>query len=440
MKRTVLVFVLVILVASAMVVWSEGQTESEEKVLVVWSWQHEPLEKIMNEKVIPSFESKNPNVKIDFETPGRTSEVNEKFVISSQGGAAPDVVGLQHAYLPNHVYLGNVDPVDLEVFGVNSMKEYGDLWAGGHAILGWEDNYYGVAIEASSYTMVINAEHFREAGLDPDHDYPLTWEKGDRSVASIGKKLTKREGDKIVREGYGLATHPSGSMLVYYNMLGNLGKELLKADGKSTNITSSESRRILQTLRDFTFDSKISLPGGLRNAAIKREEFQNGTASMMNTIWSWYDPVIAQYPDVYKNGDGVKFIKNPSYFDGNPYSTKYGALWVVSSQSENKKEAWTFQKELLSYAEDFLATGLFVPVKGYEKSAGAQQAKDFDLFADILALPGSEQIRTGEATAIWQNALVKVLFEDADIDEALETAEKEFREYLPEIPYSMAAK
>ena len=47
--------------------------------------------------------------------------------------------------------------------------------------------------------------------------------------------------------GYGLATHPQGSILVYYNMLGNLGKDLLTADGKSTNIASPESQRVLQT-------------------------------------------------------------------------------------------------------------------------------------------------------------------------------------------------
>ena len=45
---------------------------------------------------------------------------------------------------------------------------------------------------------------------------------------------------------------------------------------------SPESQRVLQTFRDFTFEYQISAPGGLRNAAIKREEFQNGTASMMN--------------------------------------------------------------------------------------------------------------------------------------------------------------
>ena len=50
---------------------------------------------ILNDEVIPSFEAKYPNVKVLYEQPGRTNEVHEKFLISSQGDAAPDVVGLQ---------------------------------------------------------------------------------------------------------------------------------------------------------------------------------------------------------------------------------------------------------------------------------------------------------------------------------------------------------
>ena len=440
MSRRVTLCILVLGVLGAASICAEGQGEAEEKVLEVWSWQHEPMINILNEKVIPSFEAKYPNVKVRYEQPGRTNEVHEKFLISSQGDAAPDVVGLQHAYLANHVYLGNVDPVAPEAFGVSSMQEYGDLWAGGHGILGLGDTYYGVIIEVSSYTMIINTEHFREAGLDPDTQYPLTWVEGDRSVASLGQKLTRRDGDRITREGYGLATHPQGSILVYYNMLGNLGRELLTADGKSTNIASAESQRVLQTFRDFTFEYQISAPGGLRNAAIKREEFQNGTASMMNTIWSWYRPVIEQHPEIYQDGDGVKFIPNPQYAGGEPYSTKFGSLWAVSSLSENKTEAWRFQREIMDHADDFLATGLFVPVQGYETSAGARAVQDFDMFAGLLERPGGEQIRTPEATAIWQKALAKIVFEDADIASTVGVANDEFEEYLAEVSYSLATQ
>ena len=223
-------------------------------------------------------------------------------------------------------------------------------------------------------------------------------------------------------------------------MLGNLGKDLLTADGKSTNITSPESQRVLQTFRDFTFKYQISAPGGLRNAAIKREEFQNGTASMMNTIWSWYRPVIEQFPDVYKGGDGIKFIPNPQYPDGVPYSTKFGSLWTVSSLSDNKTEAWRFQQEVMAYADSFNATGLLVPVQGYETSDAARAVQDFDMFSGILENPGGEQIRTPEATAIWQKALARIVFEDADIAATLEVANDEFEEYLAEVPYSFATQ
>ena len=433
MKAKSVVCTLVFLFATVLSV-TAGAEQEERITLEVQTWRHPPMEEIIENIVIPSFEEKYPHVTVQYDRPGTSAELNDRFIIASAGGAAPDVVGLPRAFLANQVYLGNVDPVDYEVFGVSSREEYADLWSGGHGIMGYDGEYYGIVLEASSYNMIINAEHFREAGLDPDTDYPLTWIEGERSVANIGQKLTRTEGGRIVREGYGLATEGGPSIIVYYGKLGNLGLELVNPDG-TTNIASPESVRVLETYRDFTHEYRITRPGGVGALASKREEFQAGTASMINNVWSWYRGVIEGYPDVYQDGDGIKFIPNPSYVDGEPYSSKYGSLYVVSSQSDHKKEAWAFERELMDHAELFTATGLVVPVRGFETSAAAQAIPDFDVFASVLAMPGTEQIRTPDVTAIWQNALLRVLFEDANILETLRAANEELEEYLSELPY-----
>jgi len=434
-KRVACVFVFCF--AAVLTISATGTGEEEETFsLEVQTWRHPPMEEIISNDVIPSFEAKHPNVNVVYDRPGTSAELNDRFIIASQGEAAPDVVALPRSYLANHVYLGNVDPIDLQVFGVDTQEEYAKLWSGGHGIMMYEGMYYGTVLEASSYCMVINTEHFREIGLDPEKDYPLTWIEGERSVASIGKKLTKIEGDRIVQEGYGLATEATPSIIVYYGMLGNLGKELLTPDGKSTNLASPESVRVLQTYRDFVYKYRITRPGGVGVTASKRGEFQSGTASMINNIWSWYKGVMEGYPDVYRDGDGIKFIENPSYTDGVPYSSKYGSLYLVSSQSKHKKEAWEFQKELMDHADLFIATGLLVPVRGYETSAAAQAIPDFDVFARILEYPGTEQIRTPDVATSWGNALAKVVLEeDTDIVEVLRTANEEIEEYLAGLPY-----
>ena len=150
---------------------------------------------------------------------------------------------------------------------------------------------------------------------------------------------------------------------------------------------------------------------------------------MMNTIWSWYRPVIEQFPDVYKGGDGIKFIPNPQYPDGVPYSTKFGSLWTVSSLSDHKTEAWRFQQELMAHADSFNATGLLVPVQGYENSDAARAVQDFDMFSAILKKPRRGN-RSGlpKRTAVWQKALARIVFEDADIAATLEVANDEFEE------------
>ena len=71
-KKTLLCS-LVIGVLGAASILAEGQGEPEQKVLEVWTWQHEPMINILNEQVIPSFEAKYPNVKVLYEQPGRTN-------------------------------------------------------------------------------------------------------------------------------------------------------------------------------------------------------------------------------------------------------------------------------------------------------------------------------------------------------------------------------
>jgi ABC-type glycerol-3-phosphate transport system substrate-binding protein len=145
--------------------------------------------------------------------------------------------------------------------------------------------------------------------------------------------------------------------------------------------------------------------------------------------------VLEMYPEIYQEGRGVKFVAMPRFADGQPYTTKYGSLFITLNQSKHKEEAWLFQDAILDYAGDFLATGLFIPVKGYAQSEGAKKMPGFETFREILSWPGSEQIRTNEAGAIFSEALTRVLFQQADIRSSLEAADKQMIEYLSTKPF-----
>ncbi len=439
MRKRILLACAALWLIVACAAWSAGQDEGTNKAftLTVWMWDHPPIQEIVTNIVIPAFEAEYPYVTVKYDIPDSSQDgEHKKMVIAGQANALPDVAALGAGYLAEHIYLKNVEPLDFDTFGVSSMEEFGNLYDGGQSVARWGDTFYGVPLSVATYSMILNKEHFRESGLDPENGYPLTWLEGDRSMAAVGKKLVRTEGDTIIREGYGLATHPVGSLINYYNVLGSQGVELITPDGKSTNFESPESVRVLETYRDLVFRHKVSAPGGSGRSALKREAFQNGTASIMSTIWSWYLGVIDDYPDVWKGGEGVKFFPFPLLKGASPYSDQFGSLWVTTTGSKHKKEAWAFQKVCMEHAEDFMATGLMQPIKGWENFQSAKDMMQFETFREIIAYPGSMQLMTSEVGAIWGKALTKVVFENDDIPGTLATANKELENYLKKLPYS----
>lgn len=454
MAKRITVVTLILLLICTFGIWAGGQKEdggseaaegkkAEQITLTVWMWDHPPIEDVVTKIVKPEFEAEHPNITVKYDIPAaQQAEEHKKIVIAAQADALPDVAALGGMFLAEHVHLKTVKPLDSEafkVFGVDGMEEFGQLFEGGQAIASFGDTFYGVPLSVAAYCMVLNTAHFEEAGLNPD-EHPETWLEGDRSLASIGKKLATYDGDTIVREGYGLPTHPTGSLLNFKNAFGSLGGKLLSEDGKTCNLDSPEAVRTVEMYRDLVFKHKISNPGGAGRTGLKREAFQNETASIMSTIWSWYIGVIQQYPEVWKDGKGVKFFPFPQFKDGEPYSEKYGSLWVTTTGTKHSEESWMLQKKFMEHAGDFLSTGLMVPVKGWAESEPARNLMQFDTFREILSYPGGMQLHTNEVGAMWSEAFTKVLLEDAPVKPALEKASRGVEDYLENLPYSPLPK
>ena len=85
---------------------------------------------------------------------------------------------------------------------------------------------YGLPLELTNWCIFINKKVFRSAGLDPEKDYPKTWE----DMVKISQKIVIRNGDIITRRGYDFRYK-------YYlennvPMVEQLGGQLISDDGK----------------------------------------------------------------------------------------------------------------------------------------------------------------------------------------------------------------
>ncbi len=89
---------------------------------------------------------------------------------------------------------------------------------------------YGLPLELTNWCIYLNKKVFRSAGLDPEKDYPKTWEE----MADISEKLVIRDGDILIRRGFDFR-YPY-YLTFFVPMVEQLGGDLLSSDGKKAII------------------------------------------------------------------------------------------------------------------------------------------------------------------------------------------------------------
>jgi ABC-type glycerol-3-phosphate transport system substrate-binding protein len=198
-----------------------------------------------------------------------------KYVSAFQSGTGPDMF----MALANDFALdGGANPVALPI-----PADITKIWQDALGNIYKEDGvfngkYYGFPVAGDTLMyLYINTDHFREAGLDPDRDYPKTLEE----FRAVAKKLTKYDAaGNVVRAGF-QPRFGGGSFNVaakYMPIIHNLGGRVLSPDLKRAEgfMNGPETMRAFQFLHDLVFVDKVTnVELGLPDVA-----FQQGLCSM----------------------------------------------------------------------------------------------------------------------------------------------------------------
>lgn len=155
------------------------------------------------EAVISKFQEKFPNITVEglesSEIAGEGAVDREKFTAALAAGNPPDVIKIDRfkmgGYGAKHVttILDDFikrDKIDMKKFYAATVEEvlYPPEPGGKITALPWNTD---------DRALYYNKKHFVEAGLDPNKP-PKTWEEAEE----MGIKLTKREGDQLIRAGF----------------------------------------------------------------------------------------------------------------------------------------------------------------------------------------------------------------------------------------------
>ena len=308
-------------------------------------------------RLVKTFNDSHPDIEVVAAYTGSYDDTRLKAQAAFDSGKPPAVALVSANNVPDFVIGGEIEPIDalLSAHGQDPKTFLDDFWPALHANAKADGKLYAIPYQNSTPLLYINAQAFKDAGLDPDHP-PATWAE----FVAAAQKLTKRDGDKVVRYGF--------EMPGIYDYLGWLTQTFAMSNGGQffnpynpgeVYYDQPSTRGAVQFIRDLVFKYKV-MPEGVVDPSQVSTDFFAGRAAM-----------------VMLSTGSLTFIRNGAKF---PYQVAFiprnqrnaapigGGSMVIFKKltPEQREAAWTFVSYMTSSAtlgDWSRVTGYFAPRK-----------------------------------------------------------------------------
>jgi multiple sugar transport system substrate-binding protein len=375
-KSLFLLLILAMTVPGA--VFGAGKTEEETGPITLTVWTHEdPNRTRIEERYIREFEAANPNIKVERTTQSSTKiiELVQTAFAANQG---PDIFNLsiedEYAYISN----GRVAPVNYQAAGYNNRADLINTYEAGFldpVTVG--NNIYGLPLELTNWCIYINKKVFRSAGLDPEKDYPKTWE----DMAAVSEKLVIRNGEIITRRGFDFR-YPY-YLVAMVPMVEQLGGKLISDDGKTAIVGDEAWLSFLRYMKDWGPSGK-NLGSPTYTAARSLFNRDNNDIAMATTGLYQQGRIKADNPAFFESNEWM-VIPYPKFKNAvkDTAASYYGHYYMVNAQSSKAKQdaAWKLIGFMLSHAEEYLSeVSLIQPTKALFNSPTYKSYPYSDVF------------------------------------------------------------
>lgn len=375
MKKSIIVLVALILLVSPL--FAQGAKEDTGPITLKF-WTHEdPNRTRIEERYIREFEAANPNIKIQ-----RTTQASTKLIELVQtafaANSGPDIFNLsiedEFAYIAN----GRVAPIDPKIIGYANQQALLDTYMDG--ILDpvtVNGKIYGLPLELTNWCIFLNKKVFRSAGLDPEKDYPKTWEE----MVTISQQLVIREGDILIRRGFDFR-YPY-YLVAFLPMVEQLGGQLISDDGKTAIVGEAAWLKFLTYMQQWG-PSGLNLGSPTYKNARSLFNKDNNDIGMANTGLYQIGRIKAENPAFYE-ADEFMIVPFPVFENAvkDVAGSFYGHYYMVNAQSNKATQdaAWKFIAYMLSHAEEYLTeVSLIQPTKALMASSAYKNVPYSDVF------------------------------------------------------------
>ncbi len=433
MKKVFITMLLVLALIAPM--FAQGAQEQKATLdkdapVTIIFWTHEDAARQkLEDQWIKEFMEAHPNVKIEIsrkDAEGLRQGVQTAYAADPK--TAPTVWNLpiesSHEYIEN----GLVAPVDYEVVGFKDAADMRNQYADGMIEAVYMDgDYYGIPLELTNWCIFLDKEVFRLSGLDPEKDYPKTWEE----MFEVSKKITVRDGEIIKRRGFDFRY--SYSLTYFVPMVEQLGGSLSEKDGCVNEAAWIEALTFMKKWADEGLgNSTLTAPRKLFNK-------HNLDIAMANTGLYQESRILSENPDFYNSGEWM-VVPYPVFENAvkNVAGCYYGHYYHVNSEATELQQYWGW--ELIKYflltpghAELYLTqVGLIQPLKTLMNSEVYQSMPYSEVFSADFAR--SHIVYYGKGAAAIQKqidtAINNVMLQGMDPAEAYKQLQKNVLEIL----------
>jgi multiple sugar transport system substrate-binding protein len=351
MEKRISVLILTLLLVTSAI--------SAQAAVELTYWTHEdPNRTEIENRYISEFEKVNPGVVIKRVT-NPSKKMAERILTAFAANQGPDIFNLQiedeYAYIVNQ----RLAPVDHEAAGYSSVKSIYDAYI--PKVLDpvtYEGSLYGLPLELTNWCIYVNDRVFKSAGLDPERDYPKTWE----DMVAVSEKIVIRQGEIIQRRGFDFR-YPY-YLVSMVPMVEQFGGKLISDDGKQAIVNDQAWIKFLTFMQEWGPNGKNLGSPTYKNA---RKLFNNDNNDMGMCMSGLYQAgrIRADNPEFYNSGEW-RVIPYPTFKNAvnDSACAYYGHYLVVNAQKPkmNQTMAWKFIAYMLRHSEEYLSkVGLIQP-------------------------------------------------------------------------------